>query len=270
MNLVKTPSLNQVRPKPLVPTQSVPRRSLEQRGDVVVAERFGVRPVEDLEVLAIEADESFLGAEPEIPIARLQDGLDGILRQPVIGLPRVVDVLGQGFVGIERERRRRPGDQQDNGARAHGDDSPSTHNRSFAEQRTVSGSTTRAGGRAPGAGRSAKKPPKGRDWRTFSRGKAVALGCTCANSLSDSSALTFDESALHALDVARRLQPSAKCVAERGLSVLAHQVVYRIDESRAAPLTTALLVETVFEWESVEELVTPRVRGTRPHRPVRI
>ena len=87
----------------------------EQRGDVVVAERSGVGSGEDLEAHSIEADEPLLGAEPQIPVARLQDGLDGILREPLIGLPHVVHVLGQCFVGIESERRRRPREELDEG-----------------------------------------------------------------------------------------------------------------------------------------------------------
>ena len=146
-------ALNRVNDAVLEPGQAAavradPERAetiFEQRGHVVVAERFGVGSIEDLEVLAVEADEPFLGAEPQIAIARLQDGLDGILRQPLIGLPRVVHVLGQRFVGIESDGRRCPRENQDHGTRANGDDSPNTHEPLLWPTRTVFESTTRAG-----------------------------------------------------------------------------------------------------------------------------
>ena len=61
----------------------------------------------------VESNQAFLSAEPEIPIASLQDRVDRILRQTVIGRPVVQHVLGDEFVWIQGKSRcgktRQPG-----------------------------------------------------------------------------------------------------------------------------------------------------------------
>jgi hypothetical protein len=74
----------------------------QQRQHITVLDGRRIPLVENGEVNAVEAGESGLGAEPEIAVARLDNGLDGILRQALFSLPDIVIVLGNGFAGIER------------------------------------------------------------------------------------------------------------------------------------------------------------------------
>ena len=52
---------------------------LKEGANVIVAESRGVLLIEYLELRTIETYQSFLSAEPKIPITGLQDGLDGVL-----------------------------------------------------------------------------------------------------------------------------------------------------------------------------------------------
>ena len=88
---------------------------LAQGQDRVLGQLRRVALVEDRKADAVETNQAFLGSEPEIAVARLADGLDGVLRQPLLGLPDVLYVLGQSLGGIEAEDRRSPEQHQRSG-----------------------------------------------------------------------------------------------------------------------------------------------------------
>lgn len=58
-----------------------------QRGDTVAAKGDFVARVEGLEGPPVEADQAGFGAEPEIAVDGLSDGLDGVLGESVAVLP---------------------------------------------------------------------------------------------------------------------------------------------------------------------------------------
>ncbi|MGZ5452887.1 MAG: hypothetical protein ACXW2R_01575 [Candidatus Aminicenantales bacterium] len=62
---------------------------------------LGVPAIEDGETHAIEAGQPFLGRQPEIAVQALDHGADRVLRQAGIGLPDVMGVLGDSFLGIQ-------------------------------------------------------------------------------------------------------------------------------------------------------------------------
>ena len=64
----------------------------------------GRAPVEDDEPQSVEADQSAVGGEPEITVAGLQDVVDGVLRQAVLGGPRVQTGLRAGLGWRRKER----------------------------------------------------------------------------------------------------------------------------------------------------------------------
>ncbi len=68
---------------------------LVQRDDVVVGDGRRVLPIEDRELVAVEADEAFLGADPDVAVARLEDRLDRVLRQALDGRPALLHQLRQ-------------------------------------------------------------------------------------------------------------------------------------------------------------------------------
>ena len=70
--------------------------------DVTIGE-VAAACVEDAEVEPVEADEAFLGAEPEVAVGRAEDGVNTTLRQALLGRPGVEVVLRQGIVRVERE-----------------------------------------------------------------------------------------------------------------------------------------------------------------------
>ena len=53
----------------------------KEGANVIVAESRGVLLIKYLELRTIETYQSLLSAKPKIPIAGLQDGLDGVLGQ---------------------------------------------------------------------------------------------------------------------------------------------------------------------------------------------
>jgi hypothetical protein len=57
--------------------------------------------VEDREARAVEPDEPFLRAEPEVAVRCLGQRHHGVLGQPLLGLPDVVDVLGDRLARVE-------------------------------------------------------------------------------------------------------------------------------------------------------------------------
>src|SRR5262249_40197062 len=79
------------------------------------------RLVEDLEADAVESDETFLRAEPQVAVLRLDDRVDGVLRKPLLRLPYVVHVLGGRDAGVEREGR--PREERERGE----EDAPAAH-----------------------------------------------------------------------------------------------------------------------------------------------
>ena len=59
-------------------------------------------PVDLAKVNAVETDEAVLRAQPQKPVARLQDGVNGRLKKAFLLTPDAMCVLGQGFTWIER------------------------------------------------------------------------------------------------------------------------------------------------------------------------
>ena len=57
--------------------------------------------VEHRELHAVEADQAALGAEPDVAVAGLENRLDRVLGQAVVGLPDLVGVLGDRLGRIE-------------------------------------------------------------------------------------------------------------------------------------------------------------------------
>src|ERR1700733_1792242 len=74
---------------------------LRERPDEVAAQLRGGAPVEECEVNAVEADKAAVRGQPEIAVACLTDGVDGVLGQPVVGLPELLAVLTQRLCRIE-------------------------------------------------------------------------------------------------------------------------------------------------------------------------
>ena len=74
-----------------------------QRGDGVIG-KVAVGLVEDDELVAVEARQPFVGAQPQVSVGGLCDGADGVLRQPALLGPNGTRVLGQALARIECER----------------------------------------------------------------------------------------------------------------------------------------------------------------------
>ena len=68
--------------------------------------------VENFELHAVKTDEAIFGAKPEEPVAILNYGRDGILREAFIGLPFFVNVLGKGWdeIGVGEQGWKSQGD----------------------------------------------------------------------------------------------------------------------------------------------------------------
>ncbi len=77
---------------------------LQQVVDGIALELRGVLGVEGDKVDAVEAHQAPVGSQPQISIARLQNGVHGVLRQAGIGAPGLVAIMVQGPLWIERHR----------------------------------------------------------------------------------------------------------------------------------------------------------------------
>ena len=82
-----------------------------QRRHRVVGQRAAA-PVEGPEVVAVEARQALLGADPQVTVGGLRDGADGVLRQAVFLGPDAVNVLRDAPCRIQRMSGRRQGQRQ--------------------------------------------------------------------------------------------------------------------------------------------------------------
>ena len=76
-------------------------RGFAQDGDAVVVEDGSVLAIEGGEVDAVETCQTFVGADPDVAVAGLRDGEDGVEGESVTGEPDLADVLRQDFVWVE-------------------------------------------------------------------------------------------------------------------------------------------------------------------------
>ena len=79
---------------------------------VVAPELRRVLLIEDNEAETVEAREALFGRGPDVAVARLDDGVDGVLRQAVFGLPRLAAELSEFAVRVEGERPPAAEDEQ--------------------------------------------------------------------------------------------------------------------------------------------------------------
>jgi hypothetical protein len=75
------------------PERSVP--GLKQAANIVARQRWTGVLVEDLEAVAVEADETYLGAQPDEPVFGLNQRLHGVLRKAVLHHPGLAGIVGQ-------------------------------------------------------------------------------------------------------------------------------------------------------------------------------
>ena len=68
--------------------------------------------IEHGEANTVEANEALLGAEPQEAVARLKNGLDGVLGKPVFDREDRVAILGDGTARIQGGRKGRGGEEQ--------------------------------------------------------------------------------------------------------------------------------------------------------------
>jgi hypothetical protein len=78
---------------------------LQQTADEGAMERRITRFIELAEAHSVKTDQTVLRAQPEKTISRLQDGVDGRLKQSLFLAPNAMRVLRQGLTGIKRETR---------------------------------------------------------------------------------------------------------------------------------------------------------------------
>ena len=76
----------------------------EESHDIAVRERGGIGRVEDREADTVEPYNACLRREPQVAIGGLGNGLDRVLRQPVLHQPGGMGELREGLRGIEGER----------------------------------------------------------------------------------------------------------------------------------------------------------------------
>jgi hypothetical protein len=76
---------------------------LKQTPDIVAGQLRRVLGVVDGEFNAVEANCSSFGSQPQIAVARLQNGMDGILGQPVLNVPGLAFVAAGTLAVIERK-----------------------------------------------------------------------------------------------------------------------------------------------------------------------
>jgi hypothetical protein len=82
-----------------------PARAVDvQYGDGLARDGRFVAAVEHGEACAVEAGQTFLGADPKVSIGRAGERLRCALRQSVGNLPVIEDVLAQPQVGVEGKR----------------------------------------------------------------------------------------------------------------------------------------------------------------------
>ncbi len=82
--------------------------SLQQRAHIVVTDGRRVRLVEHGEAHSVEPNQPSAGAQPQVAILRLDDGIDRVVGKPILVLPDLVDVLRDGSSPIERLSIPRP------------------------------------------------------------------------------------------------------------------------------------------------------------------
>ncbi len=85
---------------------------LQQVTHGVALELRRVFAIERDKVNAVEADQAPVRAQPQIAVTRLQNGVDGVLRQPGIGAPSLVAEVLQRPLRLERDGAMRPRQQQ--------------------------------------------------------------------------------------------------------------------------------------------------------------
>ena len=76
----------------------------EESHDIAVRERGGIGRVEDREADTVEPYDAGLRREPQVAVGGLGNGLDRVLRQPVLHQPGGMGELREGLRGIEGER----------------------------------------------------------------------------------------------------------------------------------------------------------------------
>ena len=74
----------------------------KQATDIVAWQRRFRVLIEEDEAVAVEANETDFGAQPDESVAGLRDGLDGVLRQAVLHDPRLAAVAGERGGGFQR------------------------------------------------------------------------------------------------------------------------------------------------------------------------
>ena len=80
--------------------------------DIDVYERGRIRRVEHSEADTVEPYQAGLRREPEVPVGSLGDGLDRVLRQPILHQPGRMRELREGLCRIEGERLCRAQERQ--------------------------------------------------------------------------------------------------------------------------------------------------------------
>ena len=116
---------------------------LVERLRVAVLQPWRVGLVENRELHAVETDQAPFGAQPDVAVASLEDRLNRVLGEALIGLPHLVRVLRDDLVGIQpsaagasrpragrtrgRARRRRRAAERLRGKRMHDFTSPATN-----------------------------------------------------------------------------------------------------------------------------------------------
>lgn len=80
---------------------------LGERTYPVVGQLRGVPPVEGCETSAVETHKTFLGADPEVSIARLDERFRGVLGKSVLDLPGVEHILRDRSCRVERREVQR-------------------------------------------------------------------------------------------------------------------------------------------------------------------
>jgi hypothetical protein len=75
----------------------VPLTVLKECSDLIIFYLCCVSLVKNSEMDTIKKGEASSCAEPDISIARLDYGSDGVMGKAILGLPHLVNILGDGF-----------------------------------------------------------------------------------------------------------------------------------------------------------------------------